>query len=153
LQLNFFAALRATRAAGAQMIDQGEGAIVNVASVNAFFHPDGLVVAYGIAKAALLNLAKARPGAWAEGDPHQQRLPRPRGDRPVAGRARRRGHRRGGDRDERRGGARRGGRRHADGALHDARGSGDARDPARIGEDRNVNGSNYVIDGGLVKTM
>jgi NAD(P)-dependent dehydrogenase (short-subunit alcohol dehydrogenase family) len=59
LQLNFFAALRATRAAAAQMIEQGEGAIVNVASVNAFFHPDGLVIDYGAAKAALLNLAKA----------------------------------------------------------------------------------------------
>jgi NAD(P)-dependent dehydrogenase (short-subunit alcohol dehydrogenase family) len=59
LQLNFFAALRATRAAVAEMLKQGEGAIVNVASVNAFFHPDGLVVDYGAAKAALLNVAKA----------------------------------------------------------------------------------------------
>ncbi len=59
LQLNFFAALRATRAAVAEMVDHGGGTIVNVASVNAFFHPDGLVVDYGIAKAALLNLAKA----------------------------------------------------------------------------------------------
>ena len=59
LQLNFFAALRATRAAVGAMVDQGEGTIVNVASVNSFFHPDGLVVDYGAAKAALLNLAKA----------------------------------------------------------------------------------------------
>jgi NAD(P)-dependent dehydrogenase (short-subunit alcohol dehydrogenase family) len=59
LQLNFFAALRATRAAVAAMIEQGGGAIVNVASVNSFFHPDGLVIDYGAAKAALLNLAKA----------------------------------------------------------------------------------------------
>jgi NAD(P)-dependent dehydrogenase (short-subunit alcohol dehydrogenase family) len=59
LQLNFFAALRATRAAVAVMIEQGEGAIVNVASVNSFFHPDGLVIDYGAAKAALLNVAKA----------------------------------------------------------------------------------------------
>jgi NAD(P)-dependent dehydrogenase (short-subunit alcohol dehydrogenase family) len=58
-QLNFFAALRATRAAVSQMIEHGGGAIVNVASVNSFFHPDGLVVDYGAAKAALLNLAKA----------------------------------------------------------------------------------------------
>jgi NAD(P)-dependent dehydrogenase (short-subunit alcohol dehydrogenase family) len=36
-QLNFSAAVRATRAAVASMIKQGEGAIVNVASVNAFF--------------------------------------------------------------------------------------------------------------------
>ncbi len=59
LQLNFFAALRATRAAVSRMLEQGSGAIVNVASVNAFFHPDGLVIDYGAAKAALLNVAKA----------------------------------------------------------------------------------------------
>jgi NAD(P)-dependent dehydrogenase (short-subunit alcohol dehydrogenase family) len=59
-QLNFFAALRATRAVVAEMIKQGDGGtIVNVASVNSFFHPDGLVIDYGAAKAALLNLAKA----------------------------------------------------------------------------------------------
>jgi NAD(P)-dependent dehydrogenase (short-subunit alcohol dehydrogenase family) len=59
LQINFFAALRATRAAVAAMLDRGGGTIVNVVSVNAFFHPDGLVVDYGAAKAALLNLSKA----------------------------------------------------------------------------------------------
>jgi NAD(P)-dependent dehydrogenase (short-subunit alcohol dehydrogenase family) len=59
LQINFFAARRATRAAVAAMLDQGGGTIVNVASVNAFFHPDGLVVDYGAAKAALLNMSKA----------------------------------------------------------------------------------------------
>jgi len=60
LQLNFFAALRATRAAVRAMLDQdGGGTIVNVASVNSFFHPDGLVIDYGVAKAALLNVAKA----------------------------------------------------------------------------------------------
>jgi NAD(P)-dependent dehydrogenase (short-subunit alcohol dehydrogenase family) len=59
LQLNFFAALRATRAALRVMLDQGGGSIVNVASVNSFFHPDGFVIDYGAAKAALLNVAKA----------------------------------------------------------------------------------------------
>jgi NAD(P)-dependent dehydrogenase (short-subunit alcohol dehydrogenase family) len=59
LELNFFAALRATRAALERMIEHGGGAIVNVASVNSFFHPDGLVIDYGAAKAALLNVAKA----------------------------------------------------------------------------------------------
>lgn len=58
-QLNFYAALRATRAAVGEMIEQGGGTIVNVASVNSFFHPDGLVIDYGAAKAALLNVAKA----------------------------------------------------------------------------------------------
>jgi NAD(P)-dependent dehydrogenase (short-subunit alcohol dehydrogenase family) len=58
-QINFFAPLRATRAAVARMLEQGGGTIVNIASVNAFFHPDGLVIDYGAAKAALLNAAKA----------------------------------------------------------------------------------------------
>jgi NAD(P)-dependent dehydrogenase (short-subunit alcohol dehydrogenase family) len=59
LELNFFSALRATRAAVAAMIEQGAGTIINVASVNAFFQPDGAVIDYGAAKAALLNVAKA----------------------------------------------------------------------------------------------
>ena len=59
LQLNFFAALRATRAAVADMSTRGSGVIVNVASVNAFFEPDGAVIDYGAAKAALLNVAKS----------------------------------------------------------------------------------------------
>jgi NAD(P)-dependent dehydrogenase (short-subunit alcohol dehydrogenase family) len=59
LQLNFFAAVRATRAAVADMANRGGGTIVNVGSVNAFFHPDGAVIDYGAAKAALLNVSKA----------------------------------------------------------------------------------------------
>ncbi|MFL5864926.1 MAG: SDR family NAD(P)-dependent oxidoreductase [Solirubrobacteraceae bacterium] len=59
LQLNFYAALRATRAAVADMTPRGAGVIVNVASVNAFFEPDGAVIDYGAAKAALLNVAKS----------------------------------------------------------------------------------------------
>jgi NAD(P)-dependent dehydrogenase (short-subunit alcohol dehydrogenase family) len=59
LQLNFFAALRATRAAAEDMIKRNEGTVVNVASVNSFFEPDGGVIDYGAAKAALVNLAKS----------------------------------------------------------------------------------------------
>jgi NAD(P)-dependent dehydrogenase (short-subunit alcohol dehydrogenase family) len=59
LQLNFLAALRATRAAVEDMIKRKEGTVVNVASVNSFFEPDGGVIDYGAAKAALVNLAKS----------------------------------------------------------------------------------------------
>jgi NAD(P)-dependent dehydrogenase (short-subunit alcohol dehydrogenase family) len=59
LRLNFFIALRSTRAALAHMVDHAGGVIVNVASVNAFYHPDGAVIDYGAAKAALVNLTKA----------------------------------------------------------------------------------------------
>ena len=40
------------------MVEQGCGAIVNVASVNAFFQPDAGTIDYGAAKAALVNLTK-----------------------------------------------------------------------------------------------
>jgi NAD(P)-dependent dehydrogenase (short-subunit alcohol dehydrogenase family) len=59
MQMNFFIGLRATRAALGPMVEQGGGAIVNVASVNAFYHPDGAVIDYGAAKAAGVNLTKA----------------------------------------------------------------------------------------------
>jgi len=59
MELNFFAAVRATRAALTQMLEQGGGAIVNTASVNAFFEPDAGTIDYGAAKAALLNFSKS----------------------------------------------------------------------------------------------
>jgi NAD(P)-dependent dehydrogenase (short-subunit alcohol dehydrogenase family) len=58
LLMNFFVTLRATRAALTMMVQQGAGAIVNIASATAQ-QPDGAVVDYGIAKAAVLNLTKA----------------------------------------------------------------------------------------------
>ena len=59
MQLNFFGAVRASRAALRAMLPRGSGAIVNVASVNAFFQPDGATVDYGAAKAALVNFTKS----------------------------------------------------------------------------------------------
>ena len=60
MEMNFYSALRATRAAVTQMVKQpAGGAIVNIASVNAFFQPDGGTIDYGAAKAALLNLNKS----------------------------------------------------------------------------------------------
>lgn len=58
MQMNFFTALRASRAALTAMVERGSGAIVNVASVNAFFQPDAATIDYGAAKAALVNLTK-----------------------------------------------------------------------------------------------
>jgi NAD(P)-dependent dehydrogenase (short-subunit alcohol dehydrogenase family) len=58
MQMNFFIALRASRAAITAMAGRGTGAIVNVASVNAFFQPDAATIDYGAAKAALVNLTK-----------------------------------------------------------------------------------------------
>jgi NAD(P)-dependent dehydrogenase (short-subunit alcohol dehydrogenase family) len=59
LQMNFFTAVRATRAALPAMVEQGAGAVVNTASVNAFFEPDGATIDYGAAKAAVLNFSKS----------------------------------------------------------------------------------------------
>jgi NAD(P)-dependent dehydrogenase (short-subunit alcohol dehydrogenase family) len=58
MQMNFYIALQASRAALTEMVKNGSGAIVNVASVNAFFQPDAATIDYGAAKAALVNLTK-----------------------------------------------------------------------------------------------
>ena len=59
MEVNFFTTLRASRAVLKTMVDQGSGAIVNVASVNFKLQPDGSVIDYGTAKAAVINLTKA----------------------------------------------------------------------------------------------
>ena len=58
LNLNFMAAVRTTRAALPLMLARGSGAIVTVSSVNAFL-PDPGVIDYSAAKAALTNFSKA----------------------------------------------------------------------------------------------
>jgi len=59
LDMNFFTALRAVRAALGPMLERGSGSIVNIASVNSFFQPDGATVDYGVAKAAIVNLSQS----------------------------------------------------------------------------------------------
>lgn len=58
LNLNFLAALRATRAAIPRMIERGGGNVVTICSVNAFL-PDPGVIDYSAAKAAVWNLSKS----------------------------------------------------------------------------------------------
>jgi NAD(P)-dependent dehydrogenase (short-subunit alcohol dehydrogenase family) len=70
LQLNFYSALRAIRAVLPAMVQRGSGAIVNVASVNAFL-PDPPVLDYSVAKAALVSASKA---IAAEVGPHGVRI-------------------------------------------------------------------------------
>ena len=113
------------------------------------------MIDYGAAKAALLNVAKALSQELGpQGHPHQQRLARAGRDRPVARR-----RRRGGD------GRPRGGRRAAAVARDQAAAgiaTGRFTTPEEVAtlvallaspRTGNVTGSNYVIDGGLIKTM
>jgi NAD(P)-dependent dehydrogenase (short-subunit alcohol dehydrogenase family) len=58
LNVNFMSTVRAARAAITHMVGAGGGSIVNVCSVNAFFQPDAGTIDYGAAKAAMLNLNK-----------------------------------------------------------------------------------------------
>ena len=94
------------------MLEQGGGAIVNVASVNAFFQPDGGTIDYGAAKAALVNLTKSLSQEFGpRGIRINSRLARAGGHRPLARRRRRRRDGREGERRRRRHRARRRGRR------------------------------------------
>jgi NAD(P)-dependent dehydrogenase (short-subunit alcohol dehydrogenase family) len=58
LQLDLMTAVRAIRAALPPMLAAGRGVIATVGSVNAFL-PDPVVLDYGAAKAALVNMLKA----------------------------------------------------------------------------------------------
>jgi NAD(P)-dependent dehydrogenase (short-subunit alcohol dehydrogenase family) len=58
--VNFFAAVRTTRAALPWLLERGAGSIVAICSINSFL-PDPLVMDYSAAKAALANVCKALP--------------------------------------------------------------------------------------------
>jgi NAD(P)-dependent dehydrogenase (short-subunit alcohol dehydrogenase family) len=58
LNINFLAAVRASRAAVPHLIARGGGTIVSTSSVNAFL-PDPLVIDYSAAKGALANFSKS----------------------------------------------------------------------------------------------
>ena len=154
MELNFFSALRATRAAVAAMVERGEGTIVNVVSVNAFFQPDGAVIDYGAAKAALLNVAKAlseelgpRGIRIASVSPGQVETDLWLGDDGVAatiGRAT--GVAADSIRDQAIAGI-------PTGRFTTAREVATLVTVLASPRTGNVNGSNFVIDGGLIKTM
>lgn len=58
MDINFFAALRAIRAAIPRMIERGSGHVVTIGSVHAYL-PDPGVIDYCAAKAAVWNLSKS----------------------------------------------------------------------------------------------
>ena len=58
LAINFLSMVRSCRAALPVMISRERGVVINIASLNAR-QPDPMVVAYGAAKAAVVNLSKA----------------------------------------------------------------------------------------------
>ena len=58
LNLNLMSAIRTTRAAVPEMIRRGGGSIVTISSVNAFL-PDPTIIDYSVSKAALTNFSKA----------------------------------------------------------------------------------------------
>ena len=153
LQLNFFTALRATRAVIPPMLEQGGGAIVNVALVNAFFQPDAATIDYGAAKAAVLNLSKSLSQEFGPRGSTSTASRRAR-SRPTSGSV---------TRASRPPSATRPGSRRPPCASRPA-GIATRRfsTPQEVAtlvallaspRTANVTGANYVIDGGLVKTM
>ena len=153
--MNFFIAMRATRAVITAMVERGSGVIVNVASVNAFYEPDAGVLDYGAAKAALVDLTNRSPRSSARAG-SASTTSHPGRSKPTCGWAtagwptrwrKRAESTANGPSDDRRGY-----RRHPHGPVHDA-GRG-ATLVVLLASDRagNVTGSNFVIDGGLIKT-
>lgn len=62
--INFWSAVYGTRAAGHVLLEKGSGAVLNLASIDAFMVEPGLAY-YGSAKAAIVNLTKSVALEWA----------------------------------------------------------------------------------------
>ncbi len=62
--INFWSAVNGTRAAGRVLLEKGTGAVLNLASIDAFMVEPGLAY-YGSAKAAIVNLTKSVALEWA----------------------------------------------------------------------------------------
>ena len=75
MQMNFFIALRASRAALTAMVEKGTGAIVNVASVNAFFQPDAATIDYGAARPHWSTSPRPSPRSSGRGESASTRSP------------------------------------------------------------------------------
>ena len=157
MQLNFFSALRAVRAAIPAMIEQGGGAIVNVASVNAFFQPDAATIDYGAAKAALLNLSKSLAQEFGSSGIHVNCIsPGPvssdlwLGDHGVAATV---AAATGVDQDTARETVIAGIGGFATGRFTSPEEVATLVAVLASGRTANVTGANYVIDGGLIKTI
>jgi len=153
MQMNFFTTLRATRAALGPMVEQGTGAIVNIASVNAFFQPDGAAIDYGASKAAVVNLTKSLAQEFGPKGIHVNAVsPGPVSTELWLGVAQTVGKAMGVDADTAR-------ERIVAGLGGFA--TGEFTTPEEVAtlvvllaSDRtaNVTGANYIIDGGLIKT-
>jgi NAD(P)-dependent dehydrogenase (short-subunit alcohol dehydrogenase family) len=156
MEMNFFTTLRAMRAAVPHMIEQASGAIVNVASVNAFFQPDAGTIDYGAAKAAVVNLTKSLSQELGPPrHPRQRGVPRTRIHRSLARRGRRRrdgGEGTGVDPET--------AKRNVIASIGGFA-TGRFTTPEEVAtlvvflaspRTANITGANYIIDGGLIKT-
>jgi NAD(P)-dependent dehydrogenase (short-subunit alcohol dehydrogenase family) len=62
--INYWSCVHGTRAAGRVLLEKGSGAVVNIASIDAFMVEPGLAY-YGGAKAAIVNLTRSVALEWA----------------------------------------------------------------------------------------
>ena len=139
------------------MLKRGNGSIVTISSVNSFL-PDPAIIDYTAAKAALTNFCKALS---KEVGPQGIRMntvsPGPVETAAVARPARRRGDRREGvgRRRRHRAQSRSSSRRAASPPVRFTRPDEVADLALLLASDRagNVTGSDFVIDGGLIKTL